>query len=100
MLKWLFVMLSITVFGGFMSANDALAVDRSALMAYWSFNKGSGQTVADDSGNGHEGKIMDADWAKEGKINSGMSFSSRILSCRLPTLSDMPHGLNSRLSLS
>jgi len=75
MLKWLFVMLSITVFGGFTSANYALAVDKSALMAYWSFDKGAGQTVADDSGNGHEGKIMDADWAKEGKINSGMSFN-------------------------
>ena len=50
------------------------AVDKSALIAYWSFDKGTGQTVADDSGNGHEGKIMDASWAKEGKSKSGMSF--------------------------
>jgi len=57
-----------------MYTNYALAVDVSHLMAYWSFDKGSGQTVADDSGNGHEGKIMDAEWAKEGKSDSGMSF--------------------------
>ena len=77
MLRWLILTLSIAVLCGFMSANDALSVDRNALVAYWSFDKGSGQTVDDDSGNGHEGKIMEkADWAKEGKINGGMSFNS------------------------
>lgn len=77
MLRWLVLGLSITVLCGFMSANDALSVDRSALVAYWSFDKGAGQTVDDDSGNGHEGKIMaKANWAKEGKINGGMSFNS------------------------
>lgn len=57
-----------------MCAYNVLSVDRSHLVAYWSFDKGAGQTVPDDSGNGHEGKVMDADWSKEGKSGSGMSF--------------------------
>ena len=74
MLKWLFVVLSLAVLGGFMYANEAPAVDREALVAYWSFDKGAGKTVTDDSGNGHDGAIEDADWAKEGKSGGGMSF--------------------------
>jgi hypothetical protein len=59
---------------GLMCASNVLSVDRSHLVAYWSFDKGTGQTVPDDSGNGYEGKIMDASWTKEGKNGSGMSF--------------------------
>ena len=74
MSRWILVILSITVLSVFVCLNNASAVDKSHLAAYWSFDKGAGQTVLDDSGNGHEGKVMDAKWAKDGKSGSGMSF--------------------------
>lgn len=64
MLRWMF--LSIIFLSGFWCVNEALSVDRSDLVAYWSFDKGSGKTVTDDSDNGHEGTITDADWVKVG----------------------------------
>ena len=74
MLRWVLI-ITITVLNVFVCLNDASAVDKSNLVAYWSFDKGAGQTVPDDSGNGHEGKIVDAKWAQEGKNKSGMSFN-------------------------
>ena len=74
MLTRILVVLSVIVVSGLMCDSNALSIDRSQLVAYWSFDKGAGQTVSDDSGNGHEGKVMDAEWSKEGKSGSGMSF--------------------------
>jgi hypothetical protein len=72
MLRWILVIF--LVLSPFSCISNALAVDKSHLMAYWSCDKGAGQTVPDDSGNGHEGKIMAADWDKNGQNGSGMSF--------------------------
>ncbi len=76
MLRWIFTMLSITVLSVLMCVNEVPAVDGEALMAYWSFDKGAGKTVPDDSGNGNDGKIEDAKWSKKGKIGGAMSFDA------------------------
>jgi len=52
----------------------ALSVDEKDLMAYWSFDKDGGKTVADDSGNLHEGKVIDAAWDRAGKFGGAMIF--------------------------
>ncbi|RKY10314.1 MAG: hypothetical protein DRP56_01375 [Planctomycetota bacterium] len=43
------------------------------FISYWSFDAGSGTTVADDSGNGHDGTINGATWTG-GMSGSALSF--------------------------
>lgn len=59
------------------NVNTALSVDKKDLVAFWSFNKGSGQTVADESGNKFDGKVIDAVWEKAGKRGSAMAFNGQ-----------------------
>ncbi|MHB1462966.1 MAG: LamG domain-containing protein [Armatimonadota bacterium] len=62
-----------------------------ALVAHWSFGEGSGSVVKDVSGNGHDGSIKSAVWAK-GIKGGALSFdgssgsSVSIDSSRLPAL--------------
>jgi chitodextrinase len=54
----------------------------SGLVASYSFNEGSGTTVADSSGNGNNGTISGATWTTAGKYGSALSFngkSSRVI---------------------
>jgi hypothetical protein len=44
------------------------------LVAAYSFNAGSGTTVADNSGNGHTGTISGATWSTQGKYGNALSF--------------------------
>ena len=46
----------------------------SGLVAAWSFNAGSGTTVADVSGNGRTGTISGATWSTQGKYGNALSF--------------------------
>jgi uncharacterized repeat protein (TIGR01451 family) len=57
------------------------------LIAAYSFNEGSGSTVADSSGHGNIGTITNAAWSTAGKYGNALSFngtSSRV------TISDSP----------
>jgi len=43
------------------------------LAAYWSFDKGSGDKVSDDSGNGKDGTLKGPEWQK-GRFSSALEF--------------------------
>jgi hypothetical protein len=75
MLKWLIVTLSIAVVFGLICRGNALAADETNLVAYWSFDQDSDETVPDDSGNGHDGNIVDAEWVAAGKFGGAMDFN-------------------------
>jgi chitodextrinase len=47
----------------------------SGLVAAYSFNEGSGTTVADGSGKGNSGTISGATWTTSGKYGSGLTFN-------------------------
>ncbi len=49
----------------------------SGLVAAYSFNEGSGTTVADSSGNGNNGTISGATWTSAGKFGSALSFNGK-----------------------
>ena len=55
----------IRIYNRALSANEIsdLYTKESGLVAYWDFNEGSGTTLADISGNGHDGSITNATWA-------------------------------------
>ncbi len=46
-----------------------------ALVAAYSFNEGAGATLADLSGNGHAGAIVNAAWSTAGKFGDALSFN-------------------------
>jgi len=74
MSRYLIISILLVFFCGIAFVNSALSFDKSNLVAYWSFNKGSGNTVADESGNGFDGKVMGGEWAKDGKESNAMDF--------------------------
>jgi fibronectin type 3 domain-containing protein len=45
------------------------------LVAAYSFNEGTGATVADGSGNGHAGAIASGTWTTAGKFGGALSFN-------------------------
>jgi fibronectin type 3 domain-containing protein len=47
----------------------------SGLVAAYSFDEGSGSTVADSSGNGNTGTIANATWTTAGKYGNALSFN-------------------------
>ena len=47
----------------------------SGLVAAYAFDEGSGTTVADASGNGHNGTISNATWAATGKYGKALQFN-------------------------
>ena len=44
------------------------------LVAYWTFDEGSGDTVIDSTGNGNDGTLMGAQWG-EGKFGNALEFN-------------------------
>ena len=50
-------------------------VANAALVAAYSFNEGTGTTVADASGNGNTGTIVGATWTTAGKYGNALSFN-------------------------
>ena len=70
------------------SSNEKSLSLNNDLVAYWSFDEGSGGTVYDDSGNGHDGTINGASWTtgicddalRFDGGNDYISFSSSVLS--------------------
>ncbi len=49
----------------------------SGLVAAYSFNEGSGTTVADSSGNGNNGTVSGATWTSSGKYGGALSFNGK-----------------------
>ena len=45
------------------------------IVAYWAFNEKGGDTAADSSGNGHDGKLMgDPQWTADGYFGGALEF--------------------------
>ena len=55
---------------------EAVAVSRRSLaeglVAHWSFDEQSGTTVADRSGNGHDGQLTGGTWVAAGRFGGGL----------------------------
>jgi hypothetical protein len=51
----------------------------SGLVAAYAFDEGSGTTVTDASGNGHNGTITNATWAAPGKYGKALQFNGTAL---------------------
>ena len=56
-----------------LSMNVEAIRNDSDLIIYYSFDK-DGKEVADDSGNGFDGEVSNADWSKDGKHGGAMEF--------------------------
>jgi hypothetical protein len=65
------------------------------LVAAYSFNEGSGTTVADASGKGHTGTITGARWTSAGKYGSALNFDGRndVVTINDSSLLDLTNGL-------
>ena len=50
-------------------------IDPKTVVGLWLFDEGTGTTVKDSSGNGHDGEIVgDVKWTTEGKFENALSF--------------------------
>ena len=71
--------ITVTVSDGQLSTPTSFQLTVSAtpagLVAAYSFNAGSGTSVADASGNGHTGTISGATWSTQGKFGNALSFN-------------------------
>lgn len=75
MSKLFITMLMATLTIALVSAGNAIYVTPKDLVAYWSFDEGSGKAASDKSGHNYEGAVKDAEWTKEGKLDGAMVFN-------------------------
>jgi hypothetical protein len=62
-------------FSGFTGSATIINDDElSGLIAAYSFDEGSGDTVSDASGNGNFGSISGASWTSQGRFGNALSF--------------------------
>lgn len=47
----------------------------NGLVAHWSFDEGSGTTVGDHSGNGHDGVLTGGTWTTAGRFGGGLQLA-------------------------
>jgi hypothetical protein len=59
---------------GKLNAIDLAPLARG-LMAHYTFDEGSGSTVVDHSGNGHDGVLTNGSWIPDGKFYGALHFS-------------------------
>jgi hypothetical protein len=65
------------------SANDTHTI------ALWHFDEGDGDTLYDDSGNGHNGYINGASWETDGVFGSCLAFDGKDDYVEVPTAKDL-----------
>ena len=56
------------------------SVSNKGLVGYWKFDEGSGESAGDASGNGHDGEVMNGEWAK-GISGSALAFNAENKTC-------------------
>ena len=66
--------LCLVMFIVFVVATSSWAGAQEGLIGYWNMNAGSGDKVADASGNGHDGTAKNAKWV-DGKIGKALEFN-------------------------
>ena len=73
MTKSLLIRLTLLIFIG-SYVGMAYAIDDPSLVALWTFDEGSGKTLKDVTGNGHDGKFVgDPKWV-DGKYDGALEF--------------------------
>jgi hypothetical protein len=71
----------VTAVGGCGSSPlEAVTLDPQSLsqnlVAHWTFDDGSGTTVADSSGNGHDGTLIGGTWLTTGRFGGALTLAS------------------------
>jgi hypothetical protein len=66
---------NVTITATFTTASSSPTPSPTGLMAAYGFKEGSGNTVADASGNNNTGTISGATWTSAGKYGSALSFN-------------------------
>ena len=69
--------------------NFTTVVVKPGLAVAYSFNEGSGSTVADASGNNNTGTISGATWTTQGKFSNALSFNGTSSYVALPNSSSI-----------
>ncbi len=76
MLNKLFCLLLTLCIVGLMVPFGDAAINRANAVAIWLCDEGVGKTVADSSGNGHNGKFVNKEgWTNNGKFGKALEFS-------------------------
>lgn len=74
MLRGMFFLLLSVFYVMVITCSDAIALDSGSIVAIWLCDEGSGDTVSDASGNGHNGSIVgDVAWAN-GRFGEALEF--------------------------
>lgn len=58
-------------------------------VAVWRFEEGQGDQVTDSSGNGHDGKVVGAEWTPDGKFGGAMRFDGASSYVEVPASDDL-----------
>jgi concanavalin A-like lectin/glucanase superfamily protein len=75
---------ALAAFLAIVSAPASLAQSGPTPVAAYSFNEGSGTTVADASGTGNAGAIGSAAWSTQGKYGGALSFNGTTAKVTVP----------------
>lgn len=68
------IVIILSLLMGVYAQSVAAVLDYNDAYVYYSFDEGSGATVADSSGNNRDGDITDAIWTSSGVVNSALQF--------------------------
>ena len=71
--KWILVCL---IFSSLVICKNSAALNMKNLVTLWLFDEGSGQVVADETGNGHKGTIQNPKWVA-GKFGTSLEFQGQ-----------------------
>ena len=82
-----FAVLSALVF--VLVSGSATPAATSGLVAAFSFDEGSGSTVADASGNGNNGTVANTTWAAAGKYGKALSFNGTSARVTVPNAASL-----------
>ena len=76
-MKHLILVLLVASFVVLLSAVGQAIKDDESLVLYFPFDEGTGDTVPDKSGYKNDGIIDGAEWVKDGKVGSALSFDGK-----------------------
>ncbi len=79
MVRKLLALLTISLLGnylaGMMGYSAMAEIDPETIVAVWLCDEGAGKTLADASGNGHDGELVGkAGWTNDGKFENALEF--------------------------
>lgn len=74
-MKYICITFALLLFVGFIIQPALSKNVDEGIVAYWGLNEEDGETAKDDSGNGHDGKLLgDPQWTKEGYFGGALEF--------------------------